>query len=353
MLVYLINICLILLWAVPLLKINPTQKKKKIYCGIVALQWILISGLRHWSVGADTYAYYERFEVVKTFSWDYLLSNSWDYLFNGASVKDPAYDLLVKAFQTISGDYQVFLIFIATVFTVLMARWVYKYSSLPELSFIVYSVLFYAFYSVTGHRQTLATALIVFLGYECAKERKPIKFAILAFVAFMLHKSSLVFIPYYFIANIALTPAYIGIVAVVIALLFVMGDAIYAPVAFFLGFGEEQIYYEGGGTSTFVFLMLAVCIATISFHLWISKRREDSRFMYNLIFLTLASTLLVIHQQSFMRVQQYYSMVIMLTIPELVLSIKKQYQPIVYFIGIAIMLAFLISVNPYYKFYFM
>ena len=213
--------------------------------------------------------------------------------------------------------------------------------------------MFYSFYAVTGHRQTLATALIVFLGYEFAKERKPIKFAILAFVAFMLHKSSLVFIPYYFIANIALTPAYIGIVAVAIALLFIMGDAIYAPVALFLGFGEEQIYYEGGGTSTFVFLMLMICILTICLHPWISKRREDSRFVYNLIFLTLASTLLVIHQQSFMRVQQYYSMIIMLTIPELVLSIKKQYQPIVYFIGVAVMLAFLVSVNPYYKFYFM
>ena len=64
--------------------------------------------------------------------------------------------------------------------------------------------LFYAFYSVTGHRQTLATALIVFVGYKYIKEKKLLKFLVIAFIVFMLHKSSLVFIPYYFIAHIIL-----------------------------------------------------------------------------------------------------------------------------------------------------
>lgn len=63
--VYFINIFFIFLWAVVLLKYNPNQTKRKIYCGIVALQWILISGLRHHSVGSDTYQYYLRFMDAK------------------------------------------------------------------------------------------------------------------------------------------------------------------------------------------------------------------------------------------------------------------------------------------------
>ena len=69
MTVYLINIALILLFGFLLLHVNPTNEKKKLYCVIVTIQWTLISGLRHWSVGADTQAYYRSFENVKTMSW--------------------------------------------------------------------------------------------------------------------------------------------------------------------------------------------------------------------------------------------------------------------------------------------
>ena len=83
----------------------------------------------------------------------------------------------ISALQDIfSKDYQVFLVFIAVVFMGLMARWIYKNSSMPEISFVIFSTIFYAFFAVTGHRQTLATALIFFLGYEFAKEKKWFRF---------------------------------------------------------------------------------------------------------------------------------------------------------------------------------
>ena len=348
--VYFVNIFFIFLWAFVLLKRNTNQTKKKVYCIIVALQWILISGLRHLSVGEDTDDYYFAFENGKNISWNIILSNCWDYLFGGIETKDPGYYLFQKIFQIFSDNYQLYLFVIAIIFTGLMARWIYKHSSMPELSFLVYSVLFYSFYSLTGHRQTIATALIFFLGYEYAKDKKFIKFAIVAFVAFMIHKSSLVFIPYLFIANIAITPVYVGVMSAVILLVTVLGDALYAPIAFFFGFGEEQIYYDGGGTSTFTLLMIIVCVVSFVLYPWVSKRREDAKNIYNLLFMTLMTTLLVMQQQSFMRVQQYYSMVIMLVIPEMVLSIKKEYRTAVYILGCCVMIAFLISTNPHYKF---
>ena len=44
---------------------NKNEKYTKLYCVIVATQWILISGLRHASVGADTVSYQYQFEQVK------------------------------------------------------------------------------------------------------------------------------------------------------------------------------------------------------------------------------------------------------------------------------------------------
>lgn len=351
--VYFINIFLIFAWAVVLLKNNPNPIKKKLYCGIVALQWILISGLRHMSVGgADNYSYYARFETVKASSWKAILQENWDYIFNGLNVKDPGYTLLTKVFQVFSNDFQVFLIFIAFVFTSLMAWWICKYSSMPEISFFIYSVLFYAFYSVTGYRQTLATALIVFLGYDYAKDRKWARFAIVSFIAFMLHKSSIVFIIYYFIANINLTLPYVSIMSVAILGVSALGIRLYGPIALALGFEEAAVEYAGGGAETYATALLLVCIATFVVYPWVKKRREDAKYLYNMMFLVTASTLLIYQQQGFMRIQQYYSLFIMIMIPELILSIEKKYRQLAYLGVVGVLLLYLASNQPYYRFFF-
>lgn len=353
MTVYLINIALIIIWGIFLTHISPTEGKKKIYCVIVAVQWILISGLRDWSVGNDTNQYAIRFEEEMNTPWSTVLSNCWNYLFNGLDVKDPGYFLLQKIFQTFTHDYQLWLFFIAIVFTGLMARWIYKYSSMPDVSFIIYSVLFFTFYSLTGHRQTLATALIFFLGYEYAKKRQFVKFAIVAFAAYMLHKSSLVFIVYYLIANISITPIYViamGGAAIVVA---VLGKQLYGPIATFMGFAESSIDYVGGGAETFATVLLLLCIVAFCFYPWINKQRRDAKSIYNMMFLTLMTTLLVYQNQSFMRIQQYFSLIIMIIIPEIIQAIDKNYRVLAYLFVAVFLIAYFMNQDLEYKFFFM
>lgn len=354
MAVYLINIALIFFWSSLLLKDKrEDKKKKKAFCIIVAVQWILISGLRHKSVGADTNAYGVAFENVKNMSWDKVLTNCWDYLFEGLEIKDPGYNLLVKFFQVFFESYQVFLIFIAVVFTCLMARWIYRNSELPEISFLVYSVLFYAFYAVTGHRQTLATALVFFLGYELIKKKKFIRFAIIAFMAFMIHKSSIVFVLYLLIAHKSIGWIYSAIMLIVSVALAVLGKSIYVPIAGELGFGEGVIDYAGGGAETYSTVLLLLCVVIIGCYPWISRRRKDVKFLYNLIYLTVASTLFVYQNQSFMRVQQYFSMIIMIMIPEVILTFREKNRTIGYLAVVGVLVTYLAIQNPQYKFFFM
>lgn len=353
MAVYLINIVLIMVWGIFLIHVNPTKEKKKIYCVIVAVQWILLSGLRDYSIGNDTRQYKIVFEREMNTPWETILSNCWNYLFNGLEVKDPGYFLLQKIFQAFTDDYRMWLLFIAIVFTSLMARWVYKYSSMPDISFLIYSVLFFMFYSLTGHRQTLATALIYFLGYEYAKNKKFVKFAIVAFVAFMLHKSSAVFIIYLLIANINITLPYFTAMMVGSVAIAVLGKRLYKPVALFLGFDESQIDYAGGGAETYATILTLLCIFSFCLYPYINKRRKDAKNMYNMLFLTLMSTLLVYQNQSFMRIQQYYSMIIMIVIPEIINTIEKKYRFIGY-LGVAgFLVLYFLRFDMEYKFFFM
>lgn len=353
MAVYFINIVLILLWGMFLIHMNPSKEKKKLYCIIIAVQWILISGLRDWSVGDDTMAYSKSFERGLTTSWSSIFTDCWNYLVSEIDYKDPGYYLLQKIFQIFSEDYQMWLIFIAVVFTGLMARWIYRYSSMPDVSFLIYSVLFYSFYAVTGHRQTIATALIFFLGYEYAKKREFVKFAIIAFIAFMIHKSSLVFIIYFFIANINITSLYVMIMAGVTVVVGALGSQLYGPIALFLGFGEEQVNYAVGGAETYATVLLLLCVIAFCMYPWINHQRIDAKYIYNLLILTLISTVLVYNNQSFMRIQQYYSMIIMVVVPEMIQAVDKNYRVLVYLFVVVFLSAYLVRNNPQYSFFFM
>lgn len=353
MTIYLTNIALILGFGFVFIHINPSDNKKKVYCAICAIQWILISGLRDNSVGDDTWSYYYAFERVKQTSWETVFSNCWNYLFHGLKIKDPGYALLQKVFQIFFDDYQAWLFFIAILFMGLMARWIYKYSVLPDISFLIFSVLFFSFYAITGHRQTIATALVVFLGYELAKKRELLKFAIVAFIAFMIHKSSIVFIIYYFIANIKITPIYVLVMTIGSVIVALMGKQIYGPIASFLGFSDEQIDYSLGGAETFATVLVLLCVVTFCFYPWINKRRNDSKFLYNMLFLTFVTTLLVYQNQSFMRIQQYFSLIIMVFLPELIQAFDKNYRVIPYLFVIGFLSAYFLRSDVYYKFFFM
>ena len=59
--VYLLNIALIFIWAFFLLKYKPSKNKKKVFCAIACVQWVILSGFRGMNVGADTIGYRRSF----------------------------------------------------------------------------------------------------------------------------------------------------------------------------------------------------------------------------------------------------------------------------------------------------
>lgn len=348
--IYLINMIFLLIWAYCF------KNSKKMYCIFAATQWIILSGLRHWSVGSDTYQYYNKFVEVRYTSWSKLLSNLFRYIVNpfaDHNFKDPGYHAFVKFFQILFDDYQLFLIFIAIFFTASMAVWIYKNSEMPWLSFIIYSSLFFAFYAVTGHRQTIATALIVFIGYKYIRERKLWKFLALSFVAFLIHKSAIVFVPFYFIANMDITALKSVFVLGGSFVFSVVGKSVYWPIAGLLGFGDEEYELSVGGAGTYATILLMVCVFTLLCYPFVKDRRHDSKFLYNAMFMTIFTTLFVYQHQGFMRVQQYYSLFIMIMIPEIVKSFSKKEQILVAGGGTLVLMAYIVMQNPYYKFFFM
>ena len=347
--VYLLNIALIFIWAFFLLKYKPSKNKKKAFCAIACVQWVILSGLRGMTVGADTIGYRRSFYRIGLTSWHKIFANVSAYI-GGAEIKDPGYALFVKIFQVFSTNYQVYLIFIALLFMIPMAIWIYRNSSMPCLSFIIFSTLFYAFYAVTGIRQTIATMLVVFIGYEFIKKKKTIPFLLLMFIAFFIHKSCLCFLPFVFFAHKKITWRYVGIFSIIAVAFLAFGKSLYAPFAEFIGYDVEEFMAD---TSSYV---LVICLLTVSafvLYRFIKKNTDEEKFkaLYNAALFTTAFTLLTLRNQSFMRVQQYYALFFMLLVPELVRAFNKRWQPVIYAAGVGFLILKLILNHPYYAFF--
>lgn len=325
--------------------------QKKAYCIICGVFWILISGLRGLSVGADTLAYKISFETVKNYPLNYVFQGLKDKYILGEGSKDPGYNILVKFFQFFSDNYQVYLIFIAAIFMIPFTIWIFRESKNPCISFILYSSLFYSFFSLTGHRQTIALSMTVLIGDKFIKERKILPFVIITLIASTIHASALVFLPFYFLSRIPVRRKTIMAwsLSILISIL-----ARHQLKYFFIqlsGYDGYSKDYEGAGAYTFSILIFILFIWSM-FSRSLDRDIEKNRRFYNALFLALFFLPLIWLNPSAMRVVQYFSIYLVLLIPEMVDStFTAESKSVASGIIAAMLFLLLIKNNPQYTFF--
>lgn len=214
-----------------------------------------------------------------------------DVLFYGASIKDPRYKVFEKLTQLIVVNYHFYLVLIAIIFTFPMGVWVYRNSRDPFLSFLLYSVLFYAFFSITGHRQTIATALVVFFGYRFVKSRKIIPFMIVILIATAIHKSALVFLPFYFLSQKKITKKYLVISSLIFLTLMIFRHHMIPFLDKVSGYGYD--IYDGKRPLNFTILLIFVALITFWRIVPILMNNPQAKHYVNALLIALLFTPLV------------------------------------------------------------
>lgn len=360
MLVY--PIAIILIFALPLIRVNDNLLyvkdtaviNKRIYVVLVIMLLILLSGLRHETIGADTITYKSSFASIEYDSWFDIFKNIYEVYFNGSSAKkDPGYAIFEKICYTFSDNYQIYLIIIAVLFHVCFGVSVYRNSRVPTVSFAIYLCLFYAFFGITGHRQTIATAVVVFIGYELVKQRKLMLFLICVVIGFTIHKSSLIFLPFYWIYNKKITFSYLAIFICIMPIFFIFNAEFSQFFKDISGYGEFYTgQYEGAGTETFTLMLILIFIVALIQKNIILQNNPQVTHCYNAIMLAIFFTPLTYVNPSAMRVVQYYSVFIMFLIPEIILSFKDNDDKIIAYIVSMGILIFLFMRNNYQYLFF-
>ncbi|WP_214823606.1 EpsG family protein [Exiguobacterium sp. s28] len=350
MVIYLLNMILLIAWAFLLLRDEGIRHGKALFVGLATFQWIVLSGFRHMSIGADTLQYKWMYDQTKTISWSRLGENFVQILFGDADGRDPGYYIFQKMTQLMTDNYQWYLVIVAVLFLVPFGIWIYRNSMEPLLSFIIFSTLFYAFFAITGIRQTLATAIAVLIGYHFIQQRRFWPFLGVVLVAATIHKSALVFIPFYFLATKTITTRYVLFMGALIPFLFVFRVQLFEFFRTISGYAEYE-YYTGAGTGNFSFMLLVITIVSLWRREQMIAANPKVTHYLNALLIALCFLPLTFIHPSMMRVVQYFSIFIMLLIPELIRSFERRERLLVYYTALTMLLLLFVRYEQAYLFF--
>ena len=325
--IFLVNFLLVLFWGVILIYNKKSQKNKLIFVIIVCVQWILISGLRADSVGADTENYMNIFDEHSSLSWRGVFIEIKRYFasFFSSSVEssdfEPLFILYNKLVSVLTKNHVIYKFIVAIIFTTALGKFVYKYSEDPCLSFAIYGSLFYNMFSLTGYRQVLAVAIILY-GYRFIRERKFIPFLILVLIGALFHKTTLMFILLYVLANKKITFNYILSVSLIFLVMLVFNRQVFEMVKRFFGY-DEYVGNYGFKQATFTVLYSGLTIVAFWKFKDVVSGDEKALQLYNGLILSWIMFPFVLESPSALRLVYNYGFVILPLVPKIVSSFKE------------------------------
>ena len=263
---------------------------------------ILVAGLRDMIGGFDVYIYGEVFES----SVDYIK------LYPAFEIGYKTYYLLLK---TINGDRH-FMFFMTAAIMLSLHFFVIKKHS-PIVYFSAF-LLFCKFFlmSFVYLRQGFAMG-IIWLSLPFILERKYLKFFAMAFLAFLFHKSSVIFIPIYFIATVKfknLNMFLISIVALIISVTPLSGIIISALAE--NADAKVGAYVERSGSVNIFYLIESAILIylMLKFRADFYKSKVGT-LMLNGLFAYIIVNIMALTNASFLRFGWYFLIFLFIALP--------------------------------------
>ena len=261
MLIYIINFLLLLLYGLFI-------KNKKAFTIIASIQLFLILALRAPTVGPDLVNYGEGFEYIAGLSLGDMLSRL--HLIETAELVYPfSYESGYVVFNWIIGalgfNFHGFLIIHAAICVAVIGRFVYKYSEDVHLSFLLFISLGFFTYLFGILRQMLAMTLFL-LAIPYIRERKLLKYLLLCFLAFTIHRVAIIVVPLYFIYNVKITrKRYVKLCLCLAGLLAIsplLAKYVISPILHLIGKTSYQLHFS---LNMYIILMLLIAVMILIF----------------------------------------------------------------------------------------
>lgn len=310
--------------------VNSQKEKNRIFLFSLLPVFILIA-FKSNVVGTDTFGYMRSYDTLV----QYKTLDSLDEF--GYENVEIGYKYLILFLSKILPHSQFLLIFVGIIVCSSLNFFIKRTAHNRSFALFIFVTLGYFQFVMTGIRQTLAMSIVLF-GYKFIKERKLIKFILLIAFASLFHKSSLVFIPVFYIANMELTRKKISLMFIGIFALLLVADKLLLSVADAMdyNYGIEQ---TGNGYAFFLIVLLITLLS-------LSKRKQLVAFndknisIISVNFVSLALWGVRLISRTVERVSLYFMPYTYVVLEEYVSSrpknVRKQYMLWVIFLSSAL-----------------
>lgn len=323
--IFIINIIFLFFWKF-ISKYFVKYDRNKFFCVAVTIQFIILFALRQWDFGgnnmrSDLLLYERHYEAVKT------LSLREAVVYNGG--KSALYYLICAVFAKIGIPFDWFVCILSTLFFVGIGRHIYKFSSEPLMSFVVFlgTGAFTASFFLL--RQVLAIFFALLAYSNCANKNR-IKTIVYTVIAILIHSSAIIIIPFLIVSNKRFSKLLISFYCMVLvcAVLFRVQIARLIVLIFeqgYIGYYDSKLSVGG---NAIMCLLIAVMYLLFNFYsltrnsniesLDYFENRQNQMICHGLIILCIIQ-LCASFSFAFTRLNYYFfSMVLTLAVPECV-----------------------------------
>lgn len=317
---------------------NKNIKKERLFLVLSFLSLFIFAAIRAESTGVDLpiyKMYYSNstlartlFEQIKLgyFEVGYIVYNYMLYMLSGGSFR---FLLIVTSFLSFCGVY----------------KFIDRYSTNKLLSIIIYICIDYYIFTFSGLRQSISISIICF-AYKYIIDRDFKKFILLIIIAFLFHKSSLVFLPAYFLYNFKISGLkhFMMICIIPITYFFRVKIILLLESMVYSSYG---IVNNSGEGYKLLFLYSLVLLLISLFKDKFIQNNEINNMMYNFFYAGFILQILATVEGNAYRATKYYMLVLLCVFPNLVNIFSNNTKKNIIYVSIFVLfIAFFIYTNP-------
>ena len=277
-----------------------TEKAKRKYLFVALIPYFVLMAFKSRYVGTDTDSYFDSFEGMGASTWYNFLS----YGEFGYVRIEKGYKTLIFLLTRITTDGQILLFTLGAFSSIALYYFINENAKNKCLALFLFMTLGFFQFAMTGIRQTFAISITLFC-YKYIKEKKLYKFLLVTLIAYLFHKTAILFFPMYYVAHRELRSKEIAHSFGAMFLLFLVADKLFLAAADVLELSHYGIESTGNGYIFFLIVLFITVLLLRSRRELISLKSTNSIFI-NLNFISLALWTLRLVSRTAERMTLYY-----------------------------------------------
>lgn len=320
MTVYNLLILFILILGILLCEIKKSNRNNVVFLVLSSLAMITVAYLRADTVGIDYKQYETYFYQVHDGGWKFLISSA-----NGYRI-EPGYSLLNYFVSLFTRDVHIYMLVVAIIVITLTAVLLYRVSPIPWIGMFVFASFGFYGNSLSFIRQCIAIAIYLY-SIEYIKKKKFIPYLLIILLASTFHKSMLIMIPVYFIAQIPINwkslLTWSGLAILIMALSWPLFDLVTKYIYQYYATNQGLYYMLGRDWQTAAIPVITTVVILI-LKQFILRRDERNVVLINLSLYSALLYIMTCQHFLFQRFGMMFFTTTVLLVPELFASIGVQ-----------------------------